>query len=165
MRYTVQYIPLSKLKPGMSAVITQRIKELRKTAQDCMHLMIVRKSKKEGGYVIVSGNNHYEYLKNHTKKALAPCLVDESKAASGLSSLLYRFRKRKLPYDLKFLKPERWNDNSWTIIRSFLRQEPRFRRLSRKQQVRVIWLGLRYKRTTVGSMKARVDQFIKNKEK
>lgn len=81
MRYTVQYIPLSKIRPGFSAKLTNRVRELRKAAQDCMHLMIVRKSKKEGGYVVVSGTNHLEYLKKYTKKSSAPCLVDESKAS------------------------------------------------------------------------------------
>ncbi len=51
LRYTVQYIPLSKIKPGISVQISQRIKDLRKVAQDCMQVLVVRKSRKEGGYV------------------------------------------------------------------------------------------------------------------
>lgn len=104
MRYTVQYIPLSKLKPGISVQLTKRIKELRKAAQDCMHLMIVRKSRKAGGYVIISGTHHFDYLKKHTKKAVAPCLVDESKTLAGLHSLVHRMRKRKLPCEVPHLK-------------------------------------------------------------
>jgi hypothetical protein len=161
MRYTVQYIPLNKIKPGFSAKITQRVKELRKIAQDCMHLLIVRKNKKEGGYLVVSGMNHLDYLKNHTKKNYAACLVDESKASASLASLLYRFRKRKLPYDLPFTKTERIPDNSWSIINSFLKQEPRFRRLSRSQQIKVLKLGLLYKKTAIVSMKAKVDDLLK----
>ncbi|UUZ86233.1 hypothetical protein LJK88_24175 [Paenibacillus sp. P26] len=161
MRYTVQYIPLSKIRPDFSTKVTNRIKELRKAAQDCMHLVIVRKNRKKGGYVIVSGNSNFEYLKNHTKKSFVPCLVDESKAASGLASLLYYFRrKRKLPSDLSFLKPERFTGGSWTIIRSFLKQEPRFKRLSRRQQIKVLRLGLQYKKTTISSMKAKVNEFL-----
>ncbi|KIL35056.1 hypothetical protein SD71_15460 [Cohnella kolymensis] len=164
MRYTVQYIPLSKIKPGVSVKITQRLKELRKAAQDCLHLMIVRKSRKEGGYVIVSGNNHFEYLKKHTKKNVAPCLVDESKVSSGLASLLHRIRKRKLPYAVPYLKRERVAASSWSIIRAFLKQDSRFRHLSRRQQIRVLRLALQYKKTTLLSMKAKVDELLTNSQ-
>ncbi|RIX59502.1 hypothetical protein D3P08_04990 [Paenibacillus nanensis] len=160
MRYTVQYIPLSKLKPGISVQLTKRIKELRKAAQDCMHLMIVRKSRKAGGYVIISGNHHFDYFKKHTRKAVAPCLVDESKALEGLHSLIHRMRKRKLPYEVPILKRERTPASSWTIIRRFLKQEPRFKQLSRRQQVKVLRLGLQYKKTTMLSMKAMVDDIV-----
>lgn len=164
MRYTVQYIPLSKIKPGIPGQLTRRIKELRKAAQDCMHLMIVRKSRKEGGYVIISGNHHFDYFKKHTKKAVAPCLVDESKASTKLNSLIHRMRKRKLPYEVPHIKRERTPVNSWSIIRRFLKQEPRFTHLSRRQQLKVLRLGLQYKRTTVSSMKAMVDDFLNNKK-
>lgn len=160
MRYTVQYIPLSKIKPGLCNQMTDRIKELRKAAQDCMHLLVVRKNKKEGGYIIISGNNHFEYFRKHTKKNAAPCLVAESKASS-LTSLIQRLRKRNLPYDVPYLKRERIAVNSWSIIRTFLRQEPRFRNLSRMQQIKVLRLGLQYKKTTVHSMKAKVEHFTK----
>lgn len=158
MRYTVQYVPLSKIKPGLCVQMTDRIKELRKAAQDCMHLLIVRKSKKEGGYIIVSGNNHFEYFKNHTKKSAAPCLIAESKGSS-LSSLIHHFRKRKLPYDISYINRERIAVKSWSIIRTFLKQEPRFKNLSRMQQIKVLRLALQYKKTTVLSMKAKVDHF------
>jgi hypothetical protein len=161
MRYTVQYIPLNKIKPDFSSKITKRIKELKKAARDCMHLLVVRKSRKEGGYIIVSGNNHFEFLKHHTNKSFAPCLVDESNALSSLTSLYYRFRKQKLPYDVPFLKSDKIALDSWSIIRSFLKQEPQFRRLSRKQQIHVIRLGLQYKKTTVSSMKAKVHDLLK----
>ncbi|WP_373229911.1 hypothetical protein [Cohnella sp.] len=162
MRYTVQYIPLSKIRPDLSARITQRVKELRRAAQDCMHLLIVRKSRKPRGYIIVSGDTHFKYLKNHTQKKYAPCLVDESKASSGIASFIYRFRKRKLPYDVPLIKPGRSAGSSWSIINTFLKQEPRFKNLSRRQQIKVIRLGLQYKKTTISSMKARVDDLLKN---
>ncbi|QYR21073.1 hypothetical protein KZ483_25700 [Paenibacillus sp. sptzw28] len=160
MRYTVQYIPLSKIKPDLSARITQRVKELRKAAHDCMNLLIVRKSRKARGYVIVSGINHFKYLKNHTNKKYAPCLIDESKALSNLASLIHRFRKRKLPYEVPYIKPDRLAGGSWSIINSFLKQEPRFKRLSRSQQIKVLRLGFQYKRTTISSMKAKVNDLL-----
>jgi hypothetical protein len=163
MRYTVQYIPLSKIKPGFSVHLTEHTKELRKAAQDCIHLLIVRKSRKEGGYIILSGNNHFEYLQKYTKKKVAPCLVDESKASSRLTWLVHGIRKPKLPYDVPYIKRERTPVNSWSIIRKFLRQERRFRNLSRTEQIKVLRLGLQYKKTTVLSMKAKVDDLLKNR--
>jgi hypothetical protein len=156
MRYSVQYIPLSKIKTGIPVTFTQRIKSLRKIAQDCMHLLIVRKSRKEGGYVLVSGGHHLEYLVRHTKKGVAPCLVDESKASSSLSALLYRLRK--------LASPERTaRKNGRSIVRSFMKQEPRFRQLSRSEQLKVLRLGLQYKKTTVAAMKARVNELLAKK--
>jgi hypothetical protein len=160
MRYTVQYIPLSKIKPGISVRITQRMKELRQAAQDCMHLLVVRKSRKEGGYIIVSGAGHYEYFKKHTRKKSAPCLVDESKASSGLGALMSLLRRRKLPHDIPFLHPERLAPASLSIMRAFMRQDPRFKQLSRRQQIKVLRLGLQYKKTTISAMKAKVDVML-----
>lgn len=164
MRYTLQYIPLSKLKPGVSVQITRRIKELRKAAQDCMNLMVVRKSRKEGGYVIVSGNQHLEYLKKHTRNVAAPCLVDEGKASAKLNALVHRLRKRNLPYEVPHIKRERTPASSWSIIRRFLKQEPRFKSLTRRQQLKVLRLGLQYKKTTISSMKAKVDDILNSKK-
>ncbi|REE67590.1 hypothetical protein A8990_14217 [Paenibacillus taihuensis] len=163
MRYTVQYIPLKKIKPGLSTQITNRIKELKRTAQDCMQLMIVRKNKKAGGYVIVSGSSHYDYLTKHTRKTAAPCLVDESKASAKLDSFMHRIRKRNLPYEVPYMKRERTPASSWAIIRRFLKEEPQFKSLSRRQQLQVLRLGLRYKRTTVSAMKDMVHKHVNNK--
>lgn len=149
MRYTVQYIPIHKIKSVVSHKPTQRSKELRKAAQDFMQLLVVRRSRKDRGFFVIGGNHHFEYFKRHTNRSMVPCLVDESKASSALSSLLYLLRKQKVV------------PNSWSIIRTFLKQEPRFRRLSRSQQLSVLRLGLQYKRTTLSSMKAKVDSFYK----
>ncbi|WP_313998056.1 hypothetical protein [uncultured Paenibacillus sp.] len=161
LRYTLQYIPLSKIKPGISVQITKRIMELRKAAQDCMHVLVVRKSRKQGGYLIVSGVNNYEYIRKHTKKKTVPCLVDESKAASSFAAFMSSFRKRKLPYDVPWIKKDRVAPGSWSIIRTFMKQEPRFRQLTRNQQIKVLRLGLQYKKTTISSMKAKVDVWVK----
>ncbi|SEN97045.1 hypothetical protein [Paenibacillus sp. OV219] len=164
MKYTVQYIPLSKIKPGLTTQLTNRIKELKRTAQDCMQLMIVRKSRKAGGYVLVSGSSHYDYLKKYTRKSAAPCLVDETKASAKLSSLIQRIRKQNLPYEVPYMKRERTPSSSWAIIRRFLKQEPRFKSLSRREQLQVLRLGIQYKRTTVSAMKDMVHKQLNNKK-
>lgn len=162
MRFTVRYIPLNRIKPGgMSVKLTRRIKELRKTAQDCMNLLIVRKSRAEGGYIVVSGHNHFDFLKKHTKKKNVACLVDESKVSAKISSLIYHIRRPKLPHYVPYVKPERLVGSSWSIIKRFLKQDPRFKSLTRSQQIKVLRLGLQYKRTTITSMKAKVDEFLK----
>ncbi|MEK3884558.1 hypothetical protein [Paenibacillus sp. PL2-23] len=162
MRYTIRYIPLSRIKPGsITNKLTQRMKELRRTAQDCMHMLIVRKSRREGGYVVVSGHSHLDYLKKHTKKSAVACLVDESKLSAKLSSFVYHFRKPRLPKYVPSIKPERLIGSSGAIITRYLRQDPRFKSLSRSQQMKVLRMGLNYKKTTILSMKAQVDEFLK----
>ncbi|MFB9324530.1 hypothetical protein ACFFSY_01075 [Paenibacillus aurantiacus] len=161
MSYTVQYIPLHKLKAGSSAKTTKRSKELHKVAQDCMQLLVVRKSRKDGGYVILSGSNHLDFYRRFTKKNAVPCLVDEGKIASALASLVNRYRKRALPKELPYANAEQTTGNSWSIIRSYLKQDARFHKLSRREQLKVLRLGLQYKRTTIRSMKAKVDELMK----
>jgi hypothetical protein len=163
MRYVIEYIPLNKIKPGLFTTTTPRAKELQKAAADCMHLLIVKKDKKEGGYVVISGNSNLDYLKKHTKKKYAACIVDRSNTSAFFTSLLQKIRKPKLPYDVPFIKRERTAANSWSIIRTFLKKEPRFRLLTRSQQMKVIWMGVRYKNTTVSSMRKRVDEWLKDK--
>jgi hypothetical protein len=162
LRYTVQYIPLSNIIPeSISTKAWQRKKELKKVAQDLMHLLVVRKSRIEGGYIILDGHRHFDFLKKHTNKNYAVCLLDESKISASVGSLVHRFRKRQLPYDVPYIRPDRIAINSWSIIRTFLKQEPRFRMLSHRQQLKVLRLGIQYRRTTVQSMKAKVDDLFK----
>lgn len=162
MRYMVQYIPLSKIKPESPITKTSgRKKDLKKVAQDLMHLMVVQKSKKAKGYVILDGHHHYNFLKKHTNKQTAVCLVDESKMSAGLGKLVNQFRKRPLPYDVPDIRSDRVTVSSWSIIRTFLKREPRFRNLSRRQQLKVLRLGMQYKKTTVRSMQAKVDELLK----
>ena len=157
----MQYIPLHKIKSGFIGKSTRRSKELHKVAQDCMQLLIVRKSRKEGGYIIVSGNNHLEYYKRYTKKNVVPCLVDKGKVSSTFESLLKRFQKHKLPYALPYTNTDHIAGNSLSIIRSFLKQDIRFKRLTRREQLKVLRLVIQYKKTTIRSMKAKVDELIK----
>ncbi|MCS7465037.1 hypothetical protein N0M98_33765 [Paenibacillus doosanensis] len=102
-----------------------------------------------------------EYYKKYTKKKAVPCLVDEGKIVSTFASLLNRFRKRNLPYELPYNNTDHIAGNSWSIIRSFLRQEPRFKKLSRREQLKVLRLGIQYKKTTIRSMKVKVDELLK----
>lgn len=160
MRFTVQYIPLSKIKPDIPVKMTQRINILRRILHDCMHLLAVRKNKKDGTFIIISGLDRYEYLRKHTNKQYAPCIVDESKTSAGMKSLIYRLRNRRLLYHFPQINPERMTPPSLSIIRTFLKQEPRFADLSRSQQLKVMLLGIRYKKTVVSSMKAMVDDML-----
>lgn len=161
MGYTVQYIPLHKIKAGLIAKTTKRGKELHKVAQDCMQLLVVRKSRKDGGYVVLSGNNHLEYFKKFTRKSTVPCLVDEGKLASALTSLINRYRHRQRPQELPFASTDRIAGNGLSIIRSYLKQDVRFKKLSRREQLKVLRLGLQYKKTTIRAMKAKVDELMR----
>ena len=155
MKFTVQYIPLNKIKPDLSLKITEHIKKLQRLMWDCMFVMVVRKSKKDDSYIIVSGQDRYENLRKHTKSIYAPCIIDKS-TSSGIPSWFHRFRGKQ-PLDDFPLMPK-----SWSIFCSFLKQEPRFKNLSRSQQIRVLLLAARYKKTVIFSMKTMVNEIIGN---
>ncbi|WP_349409368.1 hypothetical protein [Pseudalkalibacillus sp. SCS-8] len=154
MKFTVQYIPLSKIKPGQSVKMTERLKRLQGIVWDCMYLLVVKEQRKDGTYVLVSGLERFEYLKNFTKHVYAPCLVDESEP-KGWKGWVKRMRNNQ-PVDDYPLIPK-----SWSIVRTFLKKEPRFKELSRFQQIKVLYLGARYKRTVILSMQNRVNQLMK----
>ena len=158
MKFTVQYIPLNKIKPDLSMKITEHIKRLQRFMWDCMFVLVVRKNKKDGSYTIVSGHDRFENLRKHTKSIYAPCIVDKS-SSSGITSWFYRFRKKQ-PLDDFPLMPK-----SWSIMRTFLKQEPRFHDLSRSQQIRVLFLAVKYKKTVIYSMKTAVNEMIRNNDK
>lgn len=160
MRFTVQYIPLSKIKPDFPSNLTSNIRKLRLMMWDCMHLIVVRKNRKDGSYMILLGNDRYEFLRKHTKKLAAPCLVDESKPKAQVKSWLYQLRNKRLRNYLPDIKPDRITPPAWSIIRVFLKEEPRLKQLSRKQQIQVLMLSIRYKKIVVASMKTKVDQML-----
>ncbi|WP_199617068.1 hypothetical protein [Paenibacillus alkalitolerans] len=151
MRINVQYIPLEKLKPDFNGKMTRSIKKLRNVLWDSANLLAVRKNRKDGTYIIVAGLDRYHYLRKHTKAKSAPCIVDSKHE----SPLLEKF---------PCLRPKRITPAGWSIIRTFLKQEPRFRTLSPLQQAKVLYLGVRFKKTVIRSMKLSVDEFIKKKE-
>lgn len=157
MKFTVQYIPLSKIKPNASEKVTDHLKKLQRLMWDCMFVIMVRKNRKDDNYTILSGQDRFESLRKHTKNLYAPCIVDKS-TSSGFSAWWYRIRKKQ-PLDDFPLMPV-----SWSITRKFLKQERRFQDLNRIQQLKVLLLAARYKKTVVFQMKTLVNEFIKNNE-
>jgi hypothetical protein len=153
MKFTVQYIPLGDIKKPESLTITDGLKRLERLMWDCMNILVVRKNR--DGYTILSGHDRLDYLKEHTKNFYAPCIVDDSDGA-GIKSWMNRLINKK-PLDDFPMTPK-----SWSIFRSFLKKEPRFRKLSRVQQIRVMIMAIRYKRTTITSMKNVVNQMIRS---
>ncbi|WP_029192795.1 hypothetical protein [Paenibacillus harenae] len=160
MRFTVQYIPLNRIKPDGAAGMTAQIRKLRKMMWDCMNLLVVRKNRKDGSYMILIGNDRYDFLRKHTKNIMAPCLVDESKSKTQFKSWLYRLRRKRLMNEFPEWKVHRLSPAALSIFRAFLKEEPRFKRLSRKEQLQVLMMSVRYKKIVVGTMKTKVDQLI-----
>lgn len=118
---------------------------------DCMHVMVVQKNKQEGHYQLVYGKNHYQYLQKYTTKKYVPCIVDES----GKKGLKTWFQQLRSPASMDYpLSPK-----SWSIVRGFLKEDPRFKQLSLAEKWKVILLAVRYKRTVIQSMKNKVDEF------
>lgn len=156
--FTVQYVPLSKIKPDVPAKMTSHIRKLRSMMWDCMHLLVVRKNQNDGSYVILLGNERYEFLSKHTKKLVAPCLVDDSMPKIQEPYWLNRFRRKRLHEHFPGIKIERITPAAWSIIRTFLKEEPRFKQLTRRQQIQVLVQAVRYRKIVVASMKTKVDQ-------
>lgn len=163
MRFMVHYISLSKIKPDLSVKMTQNIKKFRRLMWDCMHLMAVRKNRKDGNFILLSGLDRYEYLRKHTNKKYAPCIIDGGKASFGVKAWIHRLRNRPMLHDFPYINADQMIPTSWSIVRSFLKQEPRFLHLSRSQQLKVLLLAIRYKQTVVSSMKAMVDDSLSKK--
>jgi hypothetical protein len=157
MKFTIQYIPLNKIKPDLSVKITEHIKKLQRLMWDCMFVLVVRKNRKDDSYIIVSGQDRFESLKKHTKNIYAPCIVDKS-SSTGMIAWLHRLRNKQ-PLDDFPLMPA-----SWSIFRSFLKQEPRFKNLSRSEQIRVILIAARYKKTVIYTMKTTVNEILRSKK-
>ncbi|WP_413300140.1 hypothetical protein AA0X95_17745 [Bacillus sp. 1P10SD] len=153
MKFTIQYIPLNKIKPDLSLKITEHIKKLQRLMWDCMFVLVVKKNRKDGSYIIVSGQDRFESLKKHTKNIYAPCIVDKS-SSTGMISWLYRLRNKQPLDDFPLMPP------SWSIVRSFLKQEPRFKNLSRSEQIRVLLIAARYKKTVIYSMRTTVNEIL-----
>ncbi|UFT99980.1 hypothetical protein KO561_03180 [Radiobacillus kanasensis] len=149
MKFTVEYIPLSKIKTDLSLKLTERIRRLRMFMLDCMHLLVVKKDKKNDSYTLLGGENQLEYLKKHTNQTYAPCIVDVEKRKSKLLAILRKDVERE---DHPMIP------SGWSIIRSFLKEEPRFRELSRMDQLKVLMIGVRYKKTVIETMKNTVHQ-------
>ena len=163
MRFTIQYIPLKKIDASATVRITERIKRLRAVVWDSSHLLAVKKNRRDGSFTVVGGHDRYRYMKAHTNKLYAPCVLDESKepADGALPSWIRTFRNRRLPKRLPTFHPEKMTPAAWSIIRLFAKEEPRFERLTRWQQARVLLLAVRYKKTVVKQMRGMVDDMIR----
>ncbi|OLS40664.1 hypothetical protein [Bacillus sp. MRMR6] len=157
MKFTIQYIPLEEIQPEVSVKMTERIKKLQRLMWDCMFVLVVRKNRKDNSYTIISGQERFESLKKHTKNIYAPCIVDKN-SDSRIQSWYFRIRNKQ-PLDDFPLLPA-----SWSIFRSFLKQEPRFNQLTRSQQIRILLLAARYKKTVIINMKTTVNEILKNKD-
>nr|WP_263326809.1 hypothetical protein [Neobacillus sp. Marseille-Q6967] len=155
MKFTIQYIPLNKIKPDLSLKITEHVKKLQRLMWDCMFVLVVRKNRKDGSYTILSGLDRYLSLKKHTKTIYAPCIVDKS-SSSIMLTWFHRLRNKQ-PLDDFPLMPA-----SWSIVRSFLKQEPRFKQLSRSDQIKVLLIAARFKKTVIFTMKTTVDDILRN---
>ncbi|KAA9029110.1 hypothetical protein [Niallia endozanthoxylica] len=158
MKFTIEYIPLSKIKPDLSLKMTKHLKKLQRLMWDCMmYVMVVKKNRKDGSYIIVSGQDRFENLKKHTKNMYAPCIVDKSDYI-GRQLWFHRLWKKQPLDDFPFMP------TSWLIVRSFLKQEPRFQNLSRSEQIRVLRIAACYKKTVIYTMKKRVDDILRSNE-
>lgn len=155
MKFTIEYIPLHKIKPALSMKMTEHLKKLQRLMWDCMFVLVVKKQK-DDSYIIVSGEERFQSLKKHTKSIYAPCIVDKSDS-SRILSWFYRLGNKQ-PLDDFPLTPA-----SWSIVRSFLKQEPRFKNLSRAEQIRVLRIAARYKKTVIYTMKTTMDEILKNR--
>jgi hypothetical protein len=157
MKFTIQYIPLNKIKPDLSLKITEHMKKLQRLMWDCMFVLVVKKNRKDGSYIIVSGQDRFESLKKHTKNIYAPCIVDKS-SSTGMMSWFHRLRNKQPLDDFPLMPP------SWSIVRSFLKQEPRFKNLSRSEQIRVLLIAARYKKTVIYSMRTTVNEILSSQK-
>jgi hypothetical protein len=160
MRFTIQYIPLKKIQTSGQLRMTERIHQLRKVVWDSTHLLAVKKNRKDGSFTVIGGHDRFRYLQSHTNKMYAPCVLDETKERKSgtIPTWIRQFRNRNLPKSFPKFHPEKVTPAGWSIIRTFVKEEPRFEQLTRLQQVKVLLLGVRYKRTVIRSMKSMVDE-------
>lgn len=153
MKFTVHYVPLKKIKTGSKVMITDRLKKLRTYMLDCMNVMVVKKNQKEDSYSLIYGLNQYQYLQKYSNKKYVPCIIDESEKKSW-GRLVQRFQNSTF-MDIP-LSPK-----SWSIVHAFLKEEPRFQKLTFTEKMKVILLAVRYKRTVIQSMKNKIDELNK----
>jgi hypothetical protein len=164
VRLTFQYIPLNKIKPGINIKLTEHVKMLRNIMWDCMHVLVVKKDRNDGRYTIISGHDRFDHLLKHTKHKSVPCIINESTVTAGMKHWLNRIFSSANLAELKLLLNEHATPKSWSIIRSFLKEEPRLKALSPVQQIKVLILAVRYKKTVKRSMKKMVDEMHRKNE-
>lgn len=164
MKFTIQYIPLDQIEPHASLAAAKPFGKLHRFMRDCLaHLLIVRRNAKGGKYTLLNGQERYAFLLKHTRKKFAPCLIDKDGAPYGKSAPFHRITALKL---LDLIPGWRLEQTaiaqSFSIICSFIKAEPRFHDLKLRQKIRVLMLAVRFKRTTAASMKAMVQYLQEN---
>jgi hypothetical protein len=160
MKLNVQYIPMSKIKPNLTVKITEHVKKLRNIMWDCMHILVVKKDK-DGNFIIISGNDRYDYLQKHTKNKFAPCIIDENKLSTEFKYWIHRVFNLEIHEKERKDLFDKISPKSVSIIRGFIKEDPRFKNLSRLEKTKVLILALRYKKTVITSMKLKVDECLK----
>ncbi len=160
MKLNVQYIPLHKIKPNLSIKITDHVKTLRNKMWDCMYMLVVKKEK-NNDFSIICGNDRYEYLTKHTKNKYALCIIDDHSNETGVKNWfdgLFRAEQRKA--GIGWVRGN-MSFTTISIIRSFVKEDKRFKELSHLQRLRVILLAVKYKNTVISCMKLKVGELLK----
>jgi len=165
MKLTIQYIPLNRIHSSKPVRMTERIKQLRRVLWDSAHLLAVKKNRKDGTFVVVGGHDRLRYLRSNTNKQYAPCILDEANdsVSRNIPVWIRDLRNRKLPKSFPAVDPDKITPAGWSIVRSFVKEEPRFETLTRVQKLRVLLLAVRYKRTVVLAMKRMVDELTEER--
>ncbi|MED1865165.1 hypothetical protein P4V41_16995 [Fictibacillus nanhaiensis] len=157
MKLNVQYIHLTKIKPDYTIRLTDHVKMLKNRMWDSMHMLVVKQDKKNG-FKIICGNDRYEYLTKHTKNKYALCLIDEQPRKKETKNWLQSLSKEREEQDKKLFK--KVSPAALSIIKCFLKENPRFHELSLSKRLKVLLLAVRYKKTVIGSMKTKVDNLM-----
>ncbi len=159
MKLNVQYIHLSKIKPDYTIKLTDHVKMLKNRMWDSMHMLVVQRDK-EDGFSIISGNDRYEFLTKHTKNKYALCMVDENPRKTDMKNWLQNLRGEGKKQDKKFIK--KMSPAALSIIKRFVKENPRFRELPLSKQLKVLLLAVRYKKTVITLMKSKVTDLLHN---
>lgn len=172
MKFTIQYIPMRQIRADYTArKLTEPLKRLRRVLWDCTHLIAVRKDKHQNKYVVISGFSRYEYLLK-TNQTFVPCLIDQEDgeakqnikaglAHESIFRFIHHWRNRRIVQHYPQAKLERMEPASLSIFRRFLKEEPRFKQLSRMQQLKILYMGIRYRRTVIHCMRKKVEQLTR----
>lgn len=159
MRFTIEYIPLKRIDANAPVRLTDAVRRLRRVLWDGSYLLAVRKNRRGGRYTVVAGHDRYNYLKAHTNRIYVPCVLDTGKDASSRpwKTWLRSARNRRLLSRMPHIHPDAVAPAAWSILRAFAKEDTKFARLTRIQQIKVLLLAVRYKRTVVSAMKAAVE--------
>ncbi|MDC3415464.1 hypothetical protein [Aquibacillus salsiterrae] len=145
MKFTIQYVPLKKITNNQPVDVTDKIRYLRKVMLDCLYLLVVKKNKKEDSYQVLSGHSRLDFLSKHTNLKYVPCLIADQHANSSKAALLNKMNDN--------------NSSSFQIIKRFIKEEPEYKSLNLFQKIKILMIGLNYKRTVISVMKSQVNQW------